>query len=350
MRHLATIQKIADVQPIEGADSIEKVRVKDWWCVAKKGEFNTGNTCVYFEIDSLLPSSNPAFSFLAKGNKEKKMNIDGREYTGYKLKTIKLRGQLSQGLALPLEGLLGKNFDDVALEEGSDISALLGVIKYEAPIPANLAGVIKGEFPKFLRKTDEERVQNLGPLIELKAGVLVYVTEKVDGSSVTIYKKDGQLGVCSRNWELHENENNAIWKFVKKHDLKNLLPEKWALQGEIIGEGIQGNPLKIKGQEILFFNVFNIENQQFENFESFESKIQALGLKTIPVMNRAWTLPGTVEEILALAEGPSLLSPECKREGIVIRPVQEMQVEIDDIAQRFSFKAISNEYLLNEKE
>lgn len=94
MRQLSTIQKIADIQPIEGADSIEKIKIKEWWCVSKKGEFNVGDFCVYFEIDSLLPSSNPVFSFLAKGNKEKTMEIEGKTYIGYRLKTIRRCGQI----------------------------------------------------------------------------------------------------------------------------------------------------------------------------------------------------------------------------------------------------------------
>lgn len=346
MRSLATIQKIADIQPIEGADAIEKVKINDWWCVAKKGEFKLDDFCIYFEIDSLLPSSNPAFQFLAKGNKERTMVVDGKEYVGYRLKTIRLRKQISQGLALPIS-MFGIQASDANVD--GSVGEVLGIVKYEAPIPAQLAGKVKGSFPGFLRKTDEERVQNLGDLIKRMAGTLVYVTEKLDGSSVTIYKKDGVLGVCSRNWELQETEGNSIWKLVNQYDLKNTLPEGWALQGEIIGEGIQDNPLKIKGQEIFVFNLFDISAQKFQSLEKLEADVFALGMKTVPMINKALTLTGSVEEILALADGESLLYSGAKREGIVIRPVQELTVEIKGKPERFSFKAISNEYLLAEK-
>src|SRR3990167_8088977 len=161
MRKLASIQKIAEILAIEGASQIEKVRVNEWWCITKKGEFKVGDLCAYMEIDSLLPSSNPAFGFLAKGTKERTMLVDGVEHKGYRLKTIKLRGQLSQGLALPLN-VVFKNLEHWEnINEGDDVSELLGIVKYEAPIPAELHGKVKGTFPGFLPKTDEERIQNM---------------------------------------------------------------------------------------------------------------------------------------------------------------------------------------------
>ena len=230
MRQLATIQQIADVQPIPGAGSIEVVKVKDWHCVAKKGEFHVGDKCVYFEIDSLLPSDNPVFEFLAKGTKTKTMNVDGQDYTGYRLKTIKLRVQLSQGLALPLGSFphsFGLDFYDV----GHDLSESFGIVKYEAPIPAQLSGKVKGNFPGFIPKTDEERIQNIGPTVarHQEAGTQFYVTEKLDGTSATFYRHttntDGpHFGVCSRNLELLEKEGNTHWEIAKRYKLMGTIP------------------------------------------------------------------------------------------------------------------------------
>ena len=350
MRKLASIQQIKEIKPIEDADRIEKVRINDWWCVSEKGNFKVGDMAVYFEIDALLPSSNLVFNFLSKGSSEKTMTIDGKEYKGYRLKTIKLRKQLSQGLALPLKALIGTDFGETRLLEGTDVSELLGIVKYEAPIPAKLAGQIKGPFPSFLRKTDEERVQNLGNLIKEKAGTLMCVTEKLDGSSATFYKKDGILCVCSRNLELLETEGNTLWEIAKKYKMREILPNNIAIQGEIVGEGIQKNPLKLKGHDFFVFNVFDITDQKYYGLLRFEEFCKLHGFKTVPIMNRSWPLPSTVEEVLNLADGESLMCSVAPREGIVLRPIEEQTVVIDDYPARFSFKAISNSYLLNDKE
>ncbi|HCR35807.1 TPA: RNA ligase (ATP) [Candidatus Woesebacteria bacterium] len=352
MRKLASIQLIKEIKPIEGADRIEKIRINDWWCVSEKGNFKIGDMAVYFEIDSLLPSSNPVFNFLAKGCSEKTMTIDGREYKGYRLRTVKKLGILSQGLALPLEIL---KITPVMIELGlfsigDDLSDVLHIVKYEPLIPAHIAGKVKGSFPSFLKKTDEERVQNLGELIKEKAGTLMYVTEKLDGASATFYKKDGALGVCSRNLELLETEGNTLWEIAKKYEMKEELPENIAIQGEIVGEGIQKNPLKLKVHDFFVFNVFDIVKQQFYNFEEVEEFCNNFGLKMIPILDREYILSDQVDTILKLADGQSALSPLTNREGIVLRSLEEETVIIDDYPARLSFKAISNNYLLANKE
>lgn len=362
MRQLATIQRIADVQPILGADTIEKVQVKDWWCVAKKGEFKTGDLCVYFEIDSLLPKSNPAFSFLERGTKEKTMVVEGVTYTGYRLKTIRLRGQISQGLALPLETLSicdGCLLADGFAVVGQDVSEDLGIVKYEPPIPAQLQGKVKGAFPGFLPKTDEERVQNIGDLVEKHSSLKTafYVTEKLDGTSATFFKhttlKEGTFfGVCSRNLELLETEGNTHWAMARKYDLEHRIPNGICIQGEIVGDGIQGNPLGIQGHELYIYNVYDINKASYLSFASMvdflNERFKDVGLKMVPILYQAYLL-GNVEGILHDADGPSTINPNAKREGIVLRPRLQMSEVIGGQNQRFSFKAISNDYLLNEK-
>jgi len=235
MRKLVTIQKIEEKKLIEGADKIEAARVKGWWIVVQKDQFRVGDSVLYYEIDSFLPVR-PEYEFLLKGNKPKKMLFDGKEIEGIRLKTIKLKGQISQGLIMPIpEGL--------KIPDDGDVSEELGVIKFEIPIPACLTGIIKGSFPAFLPKTDEERIQNMVDVLNINT---FYVTEKIDGTSTTFYKKDGVFGVCSRNIELVEGETTQ-WRIAKELDLINKIPDNFALQGELVGEGIQGNPLKIKG-------------------------------------------------------------------------------------------------------
>ncbi len=343
MRQLATIQTIAEVKAIEGADAIVAVRVNDWWCVAKKDEFKEGDKCVYFEIDSLLPSDNQAFEFLAKGNKERTMVVDGKEYKGYRLKTIRLRGQISQGLALPLSVVsLNPGYAGVI---GDDLSETIGVVKYEPPIPASLAGKVKGNLPSFINKTDEERIQNCGELLEKHKDNIFYITEKLDGTSATFYKHDGVFGVCSRNLDLLETEGNTQWRLARELDLENNLPDGFAVQGEIIGHGIQNNPYGITGQRFYAFNVYDIKASRYLDQKEFVLFILFRGIRIVPILTTDFRLPDTVDELLRQADGSSVLA-DTPREGLVIRPLVEMREEIRGVEQRLSFKVISNKFLL----
>lgn len=349
MRQLATIQIVSEVQPIENADSIEKVKIKDWWVVSEKGNFKPNDFCVYFEIDSLLPVDNPAFEFLSKHTTPKTAIIDGEEHVGYgyRLKTIKLRGQISQGLALPLSSnVFPADRICETVKEGDDVTEMLKIEKYEPPIPAHLSGIVKGSFPGFLPKTDEERVQNLGGVVDKIQGEVLYITEKLDGSSVTIYKKDGVLGVCSRNLELMDTPENTLWEIARQYDLANILPDGYCIQGEIMGESIQKNTLKLKGHELYVFNVFKIDEHKFLDFNEFIKFCSDYKLKNVPIIDNGHNLDTGVEGLLKLADGQSLLNENAKREGIVLRPTVEKQVENDGVMMRLSFKVISNTYLL----
>ena len=334
-RKLASIRKISDIQPIEGADMIELAIVDGWKVVvAKNVNHKVGDLVVYCEIDSFLPIKEE-FEFLRKSS-YKKM-VDGTE--GFRLKTIKLRGQVSQGLILPIHVLPLLEM----VHEGQDVTEMLGIVKYEPPIPAELSGKVKGLFPSFLRKTDEERIQNLSGEIENWKNKTFYITEKLDGSSATFYYKDGEFGVCSRNLELLETEDNTFWKVARQLDLENKMKDfdvNISLQGELIGEGIQGNPYKIKGQTVKFFNLFDIDLQEYHSLSMFETVVKnRFKLETVPVLERHFQLPKTVEDILKYADGKSELNRTFDREGVVIRSLD----------RKVSFKAISNKFLLNEK-
>lgn len=340
MRQLATIEKILEKKLIEGADRIEAVRVREWWVVTKKDDYQVGDSCVYFEIDCFLPII-PPFEFLLKGSTKKRMIVDSKQVEGIRLKTIKLRGQISQGLVMRLSELTNYSTQDFSeLDNGNDVTEYLGVIKYEVPLPAELAGKAKGFFPGFLPKTDEERIQNMAEILSS-----FYVTEKLDGTSTTFFKKDGAFGVCSRNLELQEGDTTQ-WKIARQYDLANKLPDNFAIQCELIGEGIQKNPLTQKGQDIYCFNAYNITAGIFLNYQDFVDFCTSLGIKTVPIINENYSLPSTVDELLAFAEGKSTLNGHAEREGIVIRPKVEMQYK----GKRLSFKAISNKYLLKENE
>lgn len=342
MRQLATIQRVADVQPIPEADAIEKIRVRDWWCVAKKGEFVVGEKCVYFEIDSLLPASNMNFEFLGERSRVVTVLLeDGTTASGYRLRTVRLRKQISQGLALPLAAF------GLDLPEGTDVSEELNIHKWEPPISKQPPANAKGNFPSFIPKTDEERVQNLGRLIERRAGQRFYVTEKLDGMSVTVYRTEETFGVCSRNLDLLDG--NTYWNVVRAAGLEETLPLNFALQGEIIGEGIQGNPLQRKGQELYVFNAYDIGAGRYLAFAEFMALCARLGVKTVPLVHSNWTLLDSVADLVEMADGQSLLNVNADREGLVFRPLIEDYDEIGGSIRRLSFKAISNRYLLAEK-
>lgn len=332
-RKLASIRKITDIQPILDADAIEVVVVGGWKVVTKKGEFNIGDLCVYCEIDSFLPIL-PQYEFLRKSS-YKKLST-GEE--GFRLRTIKLRGQVSQGLVLPLSVLPGGR----ELFDGMDVTEVLSITKYEPPIPASLAGKVKGLFPSFLHKTDEERVQNLATEYPFDSNKKYYVTEKLDGSSATFYFRNGEFGVCSRNLELLETPDNTFWKVARELKIEEklgTLEDNICLQGELIGESIQGNPYKLSGQTVRFFNAYNIDKRTFLTLNEFKELMNELSLDMVPLLDEDFVLPLTIDEILDYADGKSKLNSGFDREGVVVRSHDKT----------VSFKVISNKFLLNEK-
>ncbi len=340
-RKLATIRKIKEILPIEGADAIELAVVDGWKVVvAKNVGHKVGDRVVYCEIDSFLPIREE-FEFLRKSSYKKMGDAEG-----FRLKTIKLRGQISQGLILPYGVIPIAQFGTASeLPEGMDVTEMLGIVKYEPPIPAELAGKIKGGFPSFLQKTDEERVQNIA--VEYSALCFqskhqFYVTEKLDGSSATFYLNNGEFGVCSRNLELLETEGNTFWKVAREMQIEEKLRSlgrNICLQGELIGEGIQGNPYKIKGHTVKFFNVFDIDNHRKCTVREFLEILDPLGLDFVPYLEIPFLLPSSVEYMLKYAEGKSKLNSNVEREGVVVRSMDNS----------ISFKAISNNFLLQEK-
>lgn len=355
MRKLATIQKIIDIQPIEGADRILCATVLGWHVVVRKDEFKVGDLCVYFEVDSLLPVM-PEFEFLASQG-TKKSYTDGKEYEGYRLKTIRLKGQISQGLCQPLSILDGKKYPEDIREnpvyewkEGMDVTPILNVVKWEPAIPANLAGQVKGFFPAFIPKTDETRIQTVPEVLEKYKDVEFYVTEKVDGTSCTIFFKDGELNVCSRNLNLKEDDKNTYWKVANELKLKEKLETiapNIALQGELVGENIQDNKLKLTGHKILFFNAYDMDKGAYLNYQEFVDMCNKLEISTVPLVVKNYKILKTVDEMVTFATRTSEINPEVLVEGVVLRPMVEMK---DEDLGRLSFKVINPEFLLKYNE
>ena len=331
--NLATIQIIKDIQPIPNADSIEVATVLGWKVVVKKGEFKIGDKIIYCEIDSWIP--NNIAPFLSKGQPPKEYN----GILGERLRTVKLRGQISQGLILPLSILPNKEYN-----EGEDVTKELGILKWIKPVPINMRGLVKGDFPSFVPKTDEIRIQSKPELLKEIKGKDIYITQKVDGTSATYYIKDGNFGVCSRNLELKDGDN-IYWKIAKEYDLENklrALNRNIALQGEIAGPGIQKNPMKLKELDIFFFNIFDIDNYQYYDYIKMKSIIDQLELKMVPLIaiHYALQVEWTIDNLLKMAEIE--YEPGVIGEGIVVRTI--------DNDPLISFKVLNNKYLLKNDE
>ncbi len=338
---MATIRKIDALRPIVGADAIECAIVGGWTCVVKKDEYTAGDLAVYCEIDSWIPHE--VAPFLSRGNFPHVYN----EVKGERLRTVKLRGQLSQGLLLPIatvENLIYIDGTRFQVEEGDDVSEALGIVKYEAPIPASLAGEVKGMFPSRIPKTDQERIQNLSTeLEEWKAEKLTWeVTEKLDGSSMTVYIIDGEVGVCSRNLDLKPNKDNSLWATAYKNEIDVKLIQSLsnlAIQGELVGNGIQGNIYKMRDQEFYVYDIYDIDAGRYFTPAERVAYCKVWDIKHVPVFKTDFMLTTeTVADLLQMAEAKSVMGdisgPE--REGVVYK-CNERQV---------SFKAISNKFLL----
>ena len=346
-RKLASIERIQEVKPIPDADAIEAYRVLGWWVVGKKGEHQVGDFVVYIELDTWVPHE--LAPFLSKGK-------EPREYDGVlgeRLRTVKLRGQVSQGLLLNINDMF--YFDDEillfvtkpknlvtpyqTLIEGTDITDMFGFQKWDPPLPAQLQGQARGNFPtSLIPKTDQSRIQNC--FDDISHDDDYEVTIKLDGSSMTVFKWEGDLRICSRNLELKISDENATNSFVAKAlELADQLPEGYAFQGELIGEGIQGNPEKLKGQEFYVFDVFDIQAHSYLLPEARRQLVEKHKLLHVPVLYTNSQAPQSVDDALENADGPSINAK--LREGIVYK---------SNTNPSHSFKAISNKWLLKKGE
>ena len=359
MRKLASIRKISAIRPIEGADRIEVALVDGWECVVKKGEFQEGSLVVYVEVDSIMPER-PEFEFL----RDRK----------FRVRTVKLRGQVSQGLVLPLSILPAGDYN-----LGADVTDILGVKKYDPEAQQEMALLKnspkppqnaisrfmmrfgwyrklfvkpkrKKNFPNWICKTDETRIQNLTTLFEAARdkGTEFSVTEKMDGQSATYYlkrisKRKYEFGVCSRNFQLDTPDNSSYWAVAEKYNIEAVLKEligghdTVVMQGEICGNAIQGNKYHISGYELFVFNLI------YPDHKCTTAEIAELcapfGIKTVPILEEGKMLPTTIAELVEYSKGNSVVYKHQKREGVVIRNTQNS----------ISFKVINPDFLLAER-
>jgi RNA ligase (TIGR02306 family) len=338
-RVLASVVKISNVEKHSNADTLDVCTVDGWKVITKLGEFRAGDFAVYITVDAFVP--NNIAPFLTK-------NKEPREYLGIKgevLKTTKLRGLVSQGLLLSIDYIIENCIDckQFPFVLGSDVSEVLGIVKYDPPLPAQLSGIARGNFPVFIPKTDLHRCQSLVTEINDWNGVIGTLQEKLDGSSCTIYINGDDFGVCSRNLNLQETEDNSFWNTANKKDIINKLKsyqkdynKNIALQLELCGPGIQKNIYKLPNFDLFLFDIYDIDNRCYWNHYNVKRFADHYGISHVPVLETGFVLNHTTEQLLSLATGTSKLY-NVLREGIVFKSSVNMDIR---------FKAISNDYLL----
>lgn len=369
MRKLVHIEKIKEIIPINGADKIELVKLLDWQCIAKKGEFNIGDLAAYHEIDSLCPDK-PEYEFLRNRN--------------FKVKTIKMKGEFSQGLALPLSILPSGKYS-----EGQDITDICGVVhcdkesqeniesrKLKEPQSKVLKLLMKSNlfrktylklfvtkkkdaWPSFLEHTDEENIQAIFSKVKIEYGdCSFYVTEKIDYQSATFFSsnetklflgipfKSKTFGVCSKMIWKKTPDNSLWWKNARKFGIQDsLMSEKdcYVIQGESGDLSVQKNKYGIKESDFWVFTVKNTTKDKVLSLEEMEDFCSSHGLKTVPVLDRDFRLPKTVKELIEYSSGKSVLNNKVDREGVVIRLIRDGKKVV-------SFKVKNPDFLIKNKE
>lgn len=359
MRKLASVKRISKMLPIEGKDRIALAVVDGWNVIVRKSEFEEGGLCVYVEIDSVMPDK-PEFAFLKDKN--------------FRIKTMKMAGVISQGICFPLSILPQKDWN-----EGDDVTEVLGVKQYEdtmddAPrenMPkkkwpkflmrwAWFRRLVQGrkkndtDFPSFISKTDETRIQNMPGILNDKREWVA--TEKIDGQSGTfcLVRKKRILPfgrpkfeyiVCSRNRRLPVRDNSSYWKVSDRYQIRENLRRmigdfQWiAIQGECVGPGIQKNKYNFGSCDLYVFNLITPLGRM--DSESAEGIMRQFDMKFVPIVDRHYVLPDTVKEVLDFAHGQSMIANDpTSREGIVFRSKDGKQ----------SFKAVDPLFLMEHDE
>lgn len=363
MRKLASVQKIIDIRPIEGADRIVVANVLGWECVIKKDEFRVGDLIVYIEVDAKVPKDNPKFEFLKDRN--------------YRVKTIKLRKQVSQGLVIGLDVLPKGKY-----KEGDDVTEILGITKHDPQYEKEQKLLNRqmekrnkfvkfmcryewfrklfiksnnnlSNFPDFITKTDETRIQNYARVLENK-DKFFQCCEKLDGQSATyallrskekkwfglVEKEVFDFIVCSRNWRLKNEDNSSYWTIARdlkmKEVLKGLIGDEQfvIIQGEIIGEGIQSNRYGVEGYDFYAFNLIYPSGKV--DSQIAKQRLNKRMIKFVPILKTDFKLMKTVKEMVEYSKGKSVINPKVHREGLVIR----------DPENKISFKVINPDFLL----
>ena len=347
MNKLATIEKIHSIQPHPNpeVEKLEVGKIKEWPVVIPKGQYKDEELIVFIQIDSIVPETNPYFEFMRRQK--------------FRVWNARFKGAPSQGLVCPLSIINNQTVDAIGrmthrfgadiLQEGEDVTELLGIIKYEKPLDATICGDAKCGFPTHLVSiTDEDNLLNNPEVLNEIRGERCYITLKADGSSMTVYHNEGQVGVCSRKWE--QKEGTGLWKIAEFYDLSNKLKsfgKSIAIQGEACGGKIQGNPLGLNTPSMFVFNVKDISTGKWYGWEEIKELCKTLGINPVRIIcedfifDETWTIP----HLQAIANGATYLTDKGeirKGEGIVIRPM--IPKYSPTLSKSLSVKILNQEY------
>ncbi len=356
MRNLATIQKIEALFPIKGADRIEVATMQGlgWECIVKKGEFKIGDFVIYIEIDSILPDKSE-YEFMRSRK--------------FRVRTIKLKGQVSQGLIIPINSVRLNH-----IKVGKDVTELLGIVKYDPELAEEMKqsegkkkslkwkmmhhrftrwlmgfkfiyDLISTEpgWPGWVSKTDEERIQKMPQVLERYKDSTVYITEKVDGQSATYTRNKKKFIIASRN-KVNTNPSSNYGRIAEKYKLKKIFKSVFSshtvLQGEIIGPKIQGNKYKLTEQMFMAYNLIGSDST-FIHYNYFSKELKRYNIPSVPFIKecKISDIGLTVADWVQFSKGVSRLDPDTPREGIVVRIVENGKKVL-------SFKVINPDFLL----
>ena len=348
MKNLATIQRISQIKVHPNAEALELATVLGWQVVVKKDEYKPNDLVIYVVIDTVLPER-PEFEFLRNKN--------------FRIKPIRLRQEYSNGICFPISlvpGFAGITADGNGffinrkdesgethgiLSIGDDVTEDIGIKKYEKPISPELAGQAVGGFPSFLIITDEDNLRTYPDAVPELYGRPYYITRKEDGSSGTYFLNGGEFGVCSRRIHLKDTEGNGFWRIARKYDieakLRSVFPERnIAIQGEVVGPGVQKNPMGLTELDFRLFNIFDITSRGYLDYAKIVEFCETTGIPMVPVIAEGSAFGYNLDDLIKLAREQTYgVNPA---EGIVIRPKESFYSTV--LKGHWSGKVLNEKY------
>jgi len=330
MNGLAYIGRVVEVGEIPSSDNLVSVIVVcgaggRWKSVVRKDEVKINDLVEVFLPDSILPQIQK-FEFL----RDRK----------FRVRQCRLRGCLSDCLIMPKDDNFTKEFSI-----GDDITEVYKVVRYFKPLSFSMRGDALAPFPAFIPKTDEILVQKSSEVVDALQNKPFYITLKYDGASCTCYLHDNHFGVCSRTLELKDTSVSIWWEMARKYNIEKALRESFrddiAVQFEVIGNKIQGNPCGISGHEIRVFDLFDIKEQVYLNYSELVEFCKRHNLPMVDVLVDGNSCSSFINDFIEYANSDQLVYANGNiAEGVVVRSKEYKSVN----GNRISFKVINSYY------